>query len=347
MLYYSPHDISWPDWQLSECNRVDYATALAQPFRVAALMANYDTYSTWNMRELQGLDWSVFDLVLLSAIEPCRINDIKVWATKTGIKNYKLLVGGYEFNAELDSNTLYRPWWAFNIVNSNPVDEFVIVQKPYYFDALLGGRTPARDFVMHAMQQHKLLDQNIVTYRDVFGANNGPQSRTERRISEYFQPQQLTWPYVSPNLKSEWEVQSSITPNISSMVPHQIYNHTYYSIICETDVRYNDLFCLTEKTGKALYGHRLFVHFGVPGFMAELGRLGFETFGSVIDESYDHIPDPIDRFQAAFDQVIALSKQDPIKILNQIKPVLIHNHNQLRRWLLKSREEIKQLVLEA
>lgn len=343
MLYYSPHHMPGPDWKLPDADRTDYATALAQPFSVAVLMAGCtDPGYPWYDPRLKELDFSQFDLVLLSDVEFYKITDLKLWAKNNNIKNYKLLIGGYEYGSVLEDNMLYRPWWAFNIVNSNSPPKFSITEKPYLFDVLLGQRRYSRDFVMHSLQQHNFLDQNIVTYRDVFGDYGSKNNLYETTVTNHFQHQTLLWPYVSKNLRSEWEVQPEITRSVSSIMPTGIYENTYYSIITEVAINPSTFF-LSEKTAKVFYGHRPFVHFGTPNYLAELRKLGFETFGDVVDESYDHKVDLIQRFTAAFESVIELSKQDPVKVMTKLQPKLEHNHHRLREWLVQSQKEIIQL----
>ena len=71
--------------------------------------------------------------------------------------------------------------------------------------------------------------------------------------------------------------------------------------------------------------------------------LGFETFGSVIDESYDSVEDPTTRWQMAYEQVKYLCKQDQRIILDKLQPVLEHNYNHL--WTTKWRSDLDQQVL--
>jgi hypothetical protein len=71
----------------------------------------------------------------------------------------------------------------------------------------------------------------------------------------------------------------------------------------------------------------LFVAFSGRKFLANLHRLGFETFGHVIDESYDLEPDFVTRMHMAFEQVRYLCSVPQQQILDKIGPVLEHNHN--------------------
>jgi hypothetical protein len=63
----------------------------------------------------------------------------------------------------------------------------------------------------------------------------------------------------------------------------------------------------------------------VPGYLANLRKLGFKTFGDVIDESYDTETDALVRWQQAWDQVKWLSEQPQEQILERIRPTVEHN----------------------
>jgi hypothetical protein len=109
-------------------------------------------------------------------------------------------------------------------------------------------------------------------------------------------------------------------------MPVQVYNHTAYTIIAETDCD-NTLSFYSEKTAKAFIARRLFVAFSGYKFLANLHKLGFETFGTVIDESYDLEPDFKTRMSLAFEQVRRLCQIPQQEILTKIQPIVEHNHN--------------------
>lgn len=109
----------------------------------------------------------------------------------------------------------------------------------------------------------------------------------------------------------------------SQLIPTQIYDHTWYSIISETHTT-GDL--ISEKTAKGLFARRPFVMFGSQHTLARLQELGFKTFGEVIDESYDNIENPVDRFDAALRSVVKLSQLDPNTVYDKLSEVLDHNY---------------------
>jgi hypothetical protein len=130
---------------------------------------------------------------------------------------------------------------------------------------------------------------------------------------------------------------------ISAVLPVDIYNNSYYSIVAETMVS-NDHSHFTEKTAKPIVAKRLFVMFSGQYFLKNLRRLGFQTFDGVIDESYDNIADDTERFTAAWNQVERLCQLDPVWVLSQIEHIL--NHNQQHFLATDWHASLRQAVIE-
>lgn len=284
------------------------------------------------------IDYSQFDLVLISDIEFNHINPVKQWIADKNIKQGLVALGGTEgYTASRDF--VYRPWWMFNLVSKNTFTD-TAQDKQLDFDVLLGSKKPHRDFVMAKMQLSDLLDNSLVNYRNVFKAPEFVDNVLVKHVTEQLNGQELFYPYVSPNLNPAWEVKDTISYDVSDIVPWDMYKHTKYSIVAET--LYEKVFFLTEKTTKPLFAKRLFIVFSSAGFLQHLHTMGFKTFNSVIDESYDLETNTVRRFEMAFSQVEYLSKLSYNDVLNKITPVLEHNHNRL----LEYRQEIKRRMQE-
>ena len=54
--------------------------------------------------------------------------------------------------------------------------------------------------------------------------------------------------------------------------------------------------------------------------------MGFKTFGTVIDESYDNESDALVRWRMAWEQMCWLADQPQHEILRQIQPIVEHNY---------------------
>ena len=122
-----------------------------------------------------------------------------------------------------------------------------------------------------------------------------------------------TQPYHADSLYSYIE-QGHYLPDDAPLSTHKrgtsdqhFYNPTWYaqtnfSMVSEARVQWPTRSAtarfVTEKTFKPIAAQHPFVVYGTPGTLTYLHELGFETFGHVIDESYDHVTDSVSRLQA-------------------------------------------------
>lgn len=328
-------------WGFNVGQFVDLTTALEQPVKIAVLPVFYNKPSEFSYRpEYASLDVSQFDLVVFVDIEFRFQTDLVNWIATTGVTNWLLSMGGLHAGEVLDARTVYVPVWSFNFLQWNTPRADFPLDRPFLFDCLCGTRRSHRDYVMLALERSGLLNQSIATYRDVFVG--GDCTVTPAHVQAEFPGQTVLWPYVSPNLDPEWEVGTTIDHTISGIVPWEIYNRTYYSILVET-LGYGSTYLMAEKIGKCLFGRRLFVHFGAANWLSTLKSFGFETFDSVLDESYD-AQSKIDtrRYKAAFDQVEWLSKQNHPALLQKVRPILDHNHDNLYRFQKQKLKEMQE-----
>lgn len=110
-----------------------------------------------------------------------------------------------------------------------------------------------------------------------------------------------------------------------------IYEETAINIVTETTFRKNSVF-LSEKTFHPIINLQPFIMFASNGQLAELRKLGFKTFGNMIDESYDDESDNHKRFKMVCDEILRLSNMS-IDDINELffacKDICIHNRNHL------------------
>lgn len=357
-----------PDWQgedypafettdnLQEC--------LSQPYKVAAVPAMFNQVGGYAYNKiLCDIDWKQFDLVILSDIEYHDANTILNYCIRrSGIKNFVAALGQIK-NEMHTTDFIYRPWWMFQHLRLNTYRNCAVSNKEFLFDALLGARKAHRSYVMARFQNNQaLLDKSLVTYRDIFHSPgehwvsdtdpgiNYALIKEAHRITK----DNINWPYVSPNLKSEWEVANILYREISEITPWEIFSRTWYSICCET--LYSNPgpgnkdrpgpFFITEKTTKMFLGKRVFVMFAPMHTLKFLKHLGFKTFDGIIDESYDNCNDTVQRFQKAFDQVEHLATLDPVWVLEQTLAIREHNFNYLYRYRKHTKNKMHQMILD-
>jgi hypothetical protein len=313
------------DWNLSYTSDLD--AVLELDYKIAAVPIFCTEPSSFDFDPATVfLPWDRFDLVVLSDIEYTSLEEIDAWTKKIGIQRYVLAMGSKKNKqASTQDNVLWRPWWSYNILNNNTYQETHGKNKQFLYDVLLGSRRPHRDFVMLGMQASGIIDRSIVTYRNIF---NGDYSNWDIVLKDKFPGIELQFPYVSPNLKHEWEVKDQLDNRISEIVPWHIYQNTYYSIVCET-LEHSETFFMSEKTAKVFLAKRIFVMFGSQYFLENLQGEGFKTFDSVLDERYDQIQDFLQRYEVAWEQVEWLASQDPDKITDKLNSVVEHNHQHI------------------
>ena len=311
------------DWDIEPVTS-DLNEVMRSDFKIAALPVMCNERNDFAYKpEIEHVDLSIFDLVILTDIEYRPLEWIKPWIEKNGIRNYVLALGGLHRGEIVDESCMvYRPWWSYNLLKFNDVVDTSSYNKPYDFDILLGARRPHRDYVMLSFQNSGLIEHSIITYREMF--TGGVIDSWTEQVQAAYPSTRLRYPYVSSNLDSSWEVQEKLVKNISPYMPYEIYRRTNYTVVCET-LGTSDTFFFSEKTTKALLGKRLFVMFGAVNFLKNLRKLGFKTFSKVINEQYDNIEDHVTRFDYAFEQCQWLTKQDPQEIYSQIQDEIEHN----------------------
>ena len=305
----------------------DLDLVLSQPYRVAALPVFYNHPHSWTyLPEVKDLDLNQFDLVLFSDPEYHDINLVRDWLP---CKHCVVATGGLQAGTDLDpQREIYRAYYIRDFLEQNHYQDTQQNNKPYRFEALLGARRPHRDFVWKAFRRSGLLADSIVTYRSGFpGAiSDHLTDEISAKFGEFLQ-----WPYVSPNLRAEWEVSPAISNRDSRQSPVEIYRRTWYSVVCETQFTGTNFF-LSEKTIKAMFNRRLFVMFGPGQYLANLRRQGFQTFCHCIDEGYDDEPRDIMRYEKSLHQIWRLAwLEDPVKIYQNVNAVLDHNHDHLQQ----------------
>jgi hypothetical protein len=101
------------------------------------------------------------------------------------------------------------------------------------------------------------------------------------------------------------------------------YNYSAYNIVSETHDS-GDTF-ITEKIWKPIIMQQIFVVHSKPHYLKTLRELGFQTFGSVFDESYDEETDSDKRIDKIVELCKFLKSKDPIEMYKATKSIRQHN----------------------
>ena len=222
-------------------------------------------------------------------------------------------------------------------------DIFSKHNKPYDFLFLNGRARPHRKYLWERFRLSGLLDRSLWTMLDGRGTGT-------RVLSLQHQGQEL----LSTNspirhLPPHYEV-SRYRGNTPASVdyPHQFikfdvfnnewgeiylesapYVDTYFSLVTETVLEYPCSF-RTEKIAKVLAMGHPWICATNRGFYRDMRNLGFQTFGHVIDESFDLIDHDQTRMDRVFDVVTDLCSSDLPAFLAACESVCKYNQQHLR-----------------
>lgn len=114
---------------------------------------------------------------------------------------------------------------------------------------------------------------------------------------------------------------------------NEYYEKTYFSVITETTYHENVPF-LSEKIFKAIAMGHPFIIAGSPGTLQHLKKLGYMTYGNIIDETYDSILDHGDRMLAIVNEIDKLCNLDKEQFkawLANARTIATHNKLILKR----------------
>lgn len=303
---------------------------------------------------------------------------------KSALNNSNIiLISGGKVTDPTGSDRVYSPLlcWINHVYDNNDyTPQPLPTQKPYQFDALLGQNRHHRLYLFYKLIEDNLLDKNLVSIwrhgkhsyynftKDELNQQFYDEFKSDPIIGDLVQKHGIINFYRSPGL-DELELPDLILPkddpinytpatptsryckarpnvllDMGMDIPVKIFDASWYSIIAETKFISNELF-ITEKIGKRLLAKRIFVLFGARGCLKYLRSQGFQTFGSIIDESYDLVPNDRRRFDMAWEQVKLLSTLDPVEVYQRADAILEHNYNllpTLRNEHLKIRDFIAQ-----
>lgn len=222
-----------------------------------------------------------------------------------------------------DNNTLFYGWHT-EMTRLNYRDHLMedldgydpYATKPKSFDALLGTKKWHRDTIYNWVISNNLVDQIYTTYQ---GADHP--SFTVGSGIDFIEPATSAGTHSS----SETVRYKEREFRLSQILPMDVYRQTAYSIVAETLYDPGVIF-LTEKIAKPIIARKLFVVFSSAYYLENLRHLGFYTFGDVVDEWYDRVEDPVERWNLALEEVRRLMTLDQQEVYAKIQASCEHNY---------------------
>lgn len=305
--------ISWTQWQNHPPHLLEWLNRL-----------DPDTHVWLWMGEFLN-DWQVFELLEGIRARPVHVFCDNIWESTP--HNVTTMINWWTW-----PENLYAPDGRCHHLLSQLTDTN---DRPWLFDCLLGTQRLHRDLIAQWWERSAHRDRFRFSYY-----------REHTRQGYYDASVWFETDAVS-GLDVAWTWQGDTQIASQFVLPVDIYNRSYYSIVAETgDDFTNSFYVPTEKVGRPLVARRPFVMFAGPGDLALLRSLGFRTFHPIIDESYDSIDDNHARWQAAWQQVEWLCTQDPRDVMQELAPVLDHNQQLMIHtdWFAPLRQRFDDFV---
>lgn len=236
-----------------------------------------------------------------------------------------------------------------NIKEMTRTDEiFNKETKPYKFLFLNGRARPHRKYLYERFRQTDTLKHGLWTMLDTRPSIGRSFKIQDNAINLMATTSELRW------LPPMYEVEQYHSPVISpgpaerSFVKHDLFNNTWGEIYLKAEPYIDTYFSLvtetvfeqpwpfrTEKIAKPLAIGHPFIVATTPGYYRDLHRLGFKTFGHVIDESFDSIENHQDRMDRIITIVQDLCQQDLALFLKECYTVCKYNQQHLKELVPK------------
>jgi len=224
--------------------------------------------------------------------------------------------------------------------------------KPYKFLFLNGRARPHRKYLYERFKQLGTLEQSLWTMLDSRPGVSKCFNLQQNGIDSMSTTSELKW------LPKEYEVAQYRSPVINpgpserSFVKFELFNNTWGEIYLNADPYIDTYFSLvtetvfeqpwpfrTEKIAKPLMMGHPFIVATTPGYYQDLHRLGFQTFGHLIDESFDSIENHQDRMDRIITIVQDLCQQDLDSFLNECYTVCRYNQQHLQELVPQIRAD--------
>lgn len=346
---YSPDASLLEEWSCNQLKPLiitqDVTECLNQAFSVAIVISYSNRPNQpWYDKNLKDVDLSQFDLVLIKDMFWRSFDELSQgFIAPNNIKKFIVTSDNHEICHE---NVLYNPYWFLKHVDFCQLQDVdYTTSKNFLFEVLLGSPRPHRFFVFALLQQNKkIFDNSVVTFRSEFlyGGQNFDKEvqNLHPLIKNELNKEIVKLPYVSPNMKAEWENTDELNRQyfIDGIdIPWKVYNNTWYSICTETQTEPSGMPKITGITGKLFLAKRVFIMFGYQGTLKLLKKLGFLTFDAIINEEYDNESDSIQRWKMAYEQVELLATLNPFEVYESTKNIRDHNYNRM----LELKQELK------
>lgn len=261
-----------------------------------------------------------------------------------------------QFNLSYPKVIEFSQWYVYPLV-TELIDNDIIENFDHLFICLNNVQRCHRKILMAMLYEKKLTDLGIISWRAMQDVQPRLSCKKETTtdttigtipVGYHFR---TTDPFArinddlnlcvdSINLQIKYQLlinQTHIHPLITGK-PNQkdtrwtadFFNHALIYLITETVGQYRHVY-FSEKTWKAMASKKPFLLMGARNSLTTLKKLGFVTFDTIWDESYDQANTTFERANLITDVLLQLANQDWRDIAQRCRPIIQHNFENLGR----------------
>jgi len=234
----------------------------------------------------------------------------------------------------------------FEAIKRTP-EIFEKTKKPYKFLFLNGRHRQHRKWMLARMRQTGLLEQSLYTCLStmgVVGPTRLPLTVDGVDLMQKEEVIKVLDPYYEFDRYAH-RTQKNLSLENDNFVKYDLFNNewgeiylkpepyidTYFSLVTETVYESRHSF-FTEKIWKPIMMGHPWIAVANHGFYQDIRNLGFKTFDSLIDESFDEIPSPYTRFVRQAQVIEDLCCQDLASFLSASRSICEHNQQRLLEY---------------
>jgi hypothetical protein len=275
-------------------------------------------------------------------------NDIDYISKKFKINKDSIVLTNGNLKLINRKNSVYYNHWenVFEHYQRNNIDLMSI-----YMEKFLRNQSKLNKFICLLRRPHvhrialftdmfEFKDEGILTLGKGDYVNNF--LNLEQNFLQKFPDKEKSLLKIKHLLPYEYDVNlSKDNPTHDNQI--EKYFDSYLHIVSETYFLNNEeQIFFSEKIFKPVIFFQPFILFSQAGSLQEFKKLGFKTFETFIDETYDDIKDDRDRYDAALKSTLKFINQDKKIIHKQVRdmyPILMHNYSLLagRRTFYKEK----------
>lgn len=232
-------------------------------------------------------------------------------------------------------------------------------QKPYKFLFLNGRARPHRKYLIERFRRSGLLDQSLWTCLEGKGFNSRILSLVEDGVNLMLEDRPIKYLPENYEVHMFQDRLSLPVPENTQFVKFHLFDNlwgdiylrpepyidTYFSLVTETIYDYPYSF-RTEKIWKPIAMGHPWIAVTNAGFYRDIRNMGFLTFDSVIDESFDQIDDNQHRIERITQVVEDLCRQDLDAFLASVRDVCKYNQQHLSEMIPRIRRDFPVRLLD-